>query len=96
VSVLGTPESSLPTTAQPAPDAEAKVAAAVDTLRAVIAPPSDLWRLLSSPPRSAKLPRGLDAAWNAGVSMVVPMVPRRGFFLRRAARIVALEPRYLH
>jgi len=37
------------------------------------------------------LPRGLDAAWDAGMGLVGRFLPRRQRFLRRAEKVLALE-----
>ena len=39
---------------------------------------------------STKLPKGLDAVWDAGVGRLQPFVPRAHRFLRRAERIVGI------
>jgi preprotein translocase subunit SecA len=40
------------------------------------------------------LPRGLDAAWDAGVGLIGQLLPRRERFLRRAERVLALEKHF--
>ncbi|MFW6059606.1 MAG: DEAD/DEAH box helicase [Phycisphaeraceae bacterium] len=54
-------------------------------------PPSQWWRTLSTDRRPAELPRHLDAAWDAVAARLVPWVPRRTRFLRRAQRILAMS-----
>ncbi|MBH06595.1 MAG: prepilin peptidase [Phycisphaeraceae bacterium] len=56
--------------------------------------PSAIWRNLAYRPRATKLPKGLDAAWNAAVSMGVPFAPRRRRFMQRAEQVVALADNY--
>ncbi len=53
--------------------------------------PVGTWRMLAQRRHAPKLPKGLDAAWDSAVGLFVPWVPRRGRFLRRAERILALE-----
>ncbi len=55
--------------------------------------PAPAWRTLASPPKAEKLPKGLDAAWDACVAFVVPLIPRTGRLMRRAQRIVAMDQR---
>ena len=50
--------------------------------------------MLASRTVTKKLPKGLDAAWDATVGLFVPYVPRRGRLMRRAAVILALESQY--
>ena len=54
-----------------------------------------MWRMLASRSVQRKLPKGLDAAWDAGVGMLVPLVPRRWRAMRRARAVVALEKQYV-
>ncbi|MBM4018599.1 MAG: prepilin peptidase [Planctomycetes bacterium] len=56
--------------------------------------PSTTWQMLAERPRDKELPRGLDAAWDAAVAVLVHLKPRRGRLLSRAARIVGLEKEY--
>jgi len=56
--------------------------------------PSAMWRMLASRAVKQKLPKGIDAVWDAAVGLVVPFVPRRGRLMRKAAAIVALESEY--
>ncbi len=59
-------------------------------------PPSGRWRMLSRRTATAdKLPKGFDAVWDRAVGRVQNLRPRRSAFLRRAQRILALEPRYI-
>ena len=53
--------------------------------------PSTIWRTLAERPADKQLPRGLDAAWDAVGGALHHMVPRRMRFLRRAARVLAME-----
>jgi preprotein translocase subunit SecA len=56
------------------------------------APPVEAWRMLSDDPAAeVRLPKGLDAAWNAAAGRVRSLTPRRRIFLRRAARVVDRE-----
>ncbi len=56
------------------------------------APPSSTWRMLAAGGGAdEKLPRGLDAAWDAAVARVQSVVPRRRRVLRRAERILSME-----
>jgi preprotein translocase subunit SecA len=50
--------------------------------------------MLAERPRDQELPRGMDAAWDAAVAVLVRLKPRRPMFLKRAARIVAAEKEY--
>ena len=56
--------------------------------------PSGMWRNLSARPTAGKLPKGLDAAWNVGVSKLVPLVPRQQRYLKRSEAVVALEKKF--
>jgi preprotein translocase subunit SecA len=56
--------------------------------------PSTTWRTLAERAPDRPLPSGLDAVWDAAVGIVKAMVPRRSRFLRRAARVLALEGEY--
>jgi preprotein translocase subunit SecA len=40
------------------------------------------------------LPRGLDAAWDAGIGLIDGLRPRRKMFLQRAEKVLALEKNY--
>ncbi len=57
--------------------------------------PSATWRMLAAPPRSPKMLEGMDAAWEVIASWAVPLVPRRGTLLRRAGKVLALEPAFI-
>ncbi len=50
--------------------------------------------MLSNPAADEQLPKGLDAIWNAASGLVNRTVPRRHRFLRRAARVVALQKQF--
>jgi len=56
--------------------------------------PVGAWRMLAQRRDAPKLPKGLDAAWDASVGLFVPMVPRRGRYLRRAEHILTMEAEY--
>lgn len=40
------------------------------------------------------LPKGLDAAWNAGVGWLKRFVPRTRLFMKRALRVISLQKQY--
>ena len=54
--------------------------------------PSGMWRMMGGKGSAKKLPKGLDAMWEAGTGQVQRLVPRRQNFLRRAQRVVELAP----
>jgi preprotein translocase subunit SecA len=56
--------------------------------------PVGAWRMLAQRRDAPKLPKGLDSAWDAAVGLFVPMVPRRGRYLRRAERVLKMEGTY--
>ncbi len=57
--------------------------------------PSGMWRTLAHRGKtSSKLPKGLDAMWNAGAGYVRQFAPRRRRYLARAARVLKLEATY--
>ena len=56
--------------------------------------PSTTWRTLAGRTADRPLPRGMDAAWDAAIGIAKALVPRRQRFMRRAARILALENQY--
>ena len=56
--------------------------------------PSTTWRMLARGGAGKKLPKGLDAAWDAAAGFVGRLVPRTQAFLRRAGRVVALEKHF--
>ena len=56
--------------------------------------PSTTWRTLAERPPDKPLPRGMDAAWDAAIGIAKSLVPRRARFMRRAARVVALEKEF--
>jgi preprotein translocase subunit SecA len=53
--------------------------------------PSATWQMLDQRSSGEPLPRGLDAAWNAGVGLLDRLVPRYRGLTRRAERILVLE-----
>jgi len=53
--------------------------------------PSTIWRTLAERPTDREMPQGLDAAWDAAAGFLARCVPRRTRYLRRAARVLALE-----
>ncbi|GAB4109009.1 MAG: preprotein translocase subunit SecA [Phycisphaeraceae bacterium] len=53
--------------------------------------PVGVWRMLAQQRDAPKLPKGLDAIWDAAIGLFVPLIPRRGRYLRRAERILAKE-----
>ena len=57
--------------------------------------PTTIWRTVAERPRDQELPRGLDAAWDAAIGIAARLKPRLGRFLRRAARVAALEKEFL-
>ncbi|MHC4171822.1 MAG: preprotein translocase subunit SecA [Planctomycetota bacterium] len=56
--------------------------------------PSATWRMLEQRVSDKPLPRGLDAAWDAGVGLIGRLLPRRERFLRRAKEVLALEKHF--
>ncbi|MEE9213046.1 MAG: hypothetical protein V3U29_10370 [Phycisphaeraceae bacterium] len=56
--------------------------------------PSGTWRMLANRGATRKLPKGLDAWWDAIIGRVQAIVPRRAWHLRRAHRVVALQKRF--
>jgi len=50
--------------------------------------------MLAQRTASAELPKGVDAAWDAVVGMFGRLMPRTQLFLKRAARVVALEKEF--
>ncbi len=57
--------------------------------------PSATWRMLTESPQDKRLPKGLDAAWDAVAGLAARCVPRRHRFLERARRVMALEKQFL-
>jgi len=53
--------------------------------------PSATWQMLERRTSGEPLPRGLDAAWTAGVGLVDRFVPRYRGFVRRVEKILSLE-----
>ncbi len=53
--------------------------------------PSATWQMLDQRSSGEPLPRGLDAAWNAGVGLLDRLVPRYRGLTRRVERILVLE-----
>jgi len=56
--------------------------------------PSATWQMLEQRMSDKPLPRGLDAAWDAGLGLIGQLLPRRQRFLRRAERVLALEKHF--
>ncbi len=56
--------------------------------------PSATWQMLDERISRELLPRGLDAAWHAGVGWVSRRIPRYQGFNRRAQKILSLEKQY--
>ena len=56
--------------------------------------PSATWQMLEQRISDKPLPRGLDAAWDAGIGLVARFLPRRQKFLRRAEKVLALEKHF--
>jgi preprotein translocase subunit SecA len=52
--------------------------------------------MLAEHPADKELPRGLDAVWDAATGILVRMKPRRGGFMRAAARVLVIEKEYLN
>ncbi len=52
--------------------------------------------MLSVAPAGTKLPKGLDAAWDAARGYTVRLAPRRQDFIRRATQVLALEKLFEH
>jgi preprotein translocase subunit SecA len=50
--------------------------------------------MLAERPADRELPRGLDAAWDAAVGVLVRLRPRRPAFMARAARVLAMEKEF--
>ena len=61
----------------------------VDTLL----PASSTWRMLTRRGQARKLPKGLDAWWDAAIGRVQARLPRRNRYLHRAKRILKLQDR---
>lgn len=53
--------------------------------------PSATWQMLEQRISDKSLPRGLDAAWDAGIGFVNGLKPRRKMFLHRAEKVLSLE-----
>jgi preprotein translocase subunit SecA len=56
--------------------------------------PSTTWQMLEQRISDKPLPRGLDAAWDAGIGFIDGFKPRRIKFLRRAESVLALEKQF--
>jgi len=56
--------------------------------------PSAMWQMLEQRISDKPLPRGLDAAWDAGMGLIGRSLPRRQKFLRRAEKVLALEKQF--
>jgi preprotein translocase subunit SecA len=57
----------------------------------MVSVPSATWQMLEQRASGQPLPKGLDAAWNAGIGFVDRFVPRYRRFARRAEKILSLE-----
>lgn len=53
--------------------------------------PSATWQMLEQRNSGEPLPKGLDAAWNAGVGLMDRFIPRYRGFIRRVERILSME-----
>ena len=53
--------------------------------------PSATWQMLEQRTSGKPLPKGLDAAWNAGIGFVDRLMPRYLRFTRRVEKILTLE-----
>jgi len=59
--------------------------------------PSAMWSALGGLEQRVSdkpIPRGLDAAWDAGIGLVGRFLPRRQMFLRRAEKVLAMEKHF--
>ncbi len=56
--------------------------------------PSQTWRMLEQRMSMRPLPKGLDAAWDAGIGLAGRFVPRQKRFLRQAERILSIEKQF--
>jgi preprotein translocase subunit SecA len=56
--------------------------------------PSATWRMLRQGTSSKRLPKSLDALWDAGAGAIVRLTPRLGRCMRRAMAVVALEKEF--
>jgi len=56
--------------------------------------PGTTWRTLAERVPDEPLASGLDAVWDAAVGTVKALVPRRAALLRRADRVLGLEPEF--
>ena len=56
--------------------------------------PSETWQMLDERTSGELLPRGLDAAWHAGIGWISRRIPRYQRFVRRAQKILSLEKKY--
>ncbi len=56
--------------------------------------PSATWHMLEQRTSDKPLPRGLDAAWDAGIGFVERLLPRRQKLLRRVGKVLALEKHF--
>ncbi len=68
--------------------------AAQTTVAPAWAAPIGTWRMLAQRRDAPKLPKGLDAIWDAMVGQFVPLVPRTGRYLKRAERVLAMDPQF--
>jgi len=56
--------------------------------------PSAMWQMLEQRISDKPLPKGLDAAWDAGMGLVGRFLPRRQKFLRRAEKVLVQEKHF--
>lgn len=56
--------------------------------------PSATWQMLEQRISDKPLPRGLDAAWDAGMGLIDGLKPRRKMFLRRAKKVLKLDKHF--
>jgi len=63
----------------------------VEQMQTTAVPPSGTWRMLAIRGKRKKMPKGLDAWWDAGIGRVQHLLPRRAYYARRARRVIQLE-----
>jgi len=85
------------TTTTARPDDEAQQAAAIAARAAAASGVSvDTWRDLAYLGRTRKMPKGLDAWWDAGAGRIRHVLPRTGPLLRQAQQVCALTQDLQH